>query len=483
MPYIEYESRTLQEVSALKIGKVILDQAELILDQVKFNLQRHEPSLTIPCAEWAKKVRLLPYLRSVFVLDGNEIFCTSIADNINLATISHFAISGDAKNEFSIESGGPFSPGKAVVRYQAITSEGLKMIGFIDSQYFRDILYAPAWEGTESIILHLNSKQLSSNDAYAADSSLTNFYSMASTRYPLKIDVYPVANAVSNYRKDLLLRWAPWMIMLGGVLGLLVNRDLKRRTSIKSELASALTEDEFFVCYQPIVNSVTGECVGVEALLRWEHPLQGLVSPDLFISQAETCGMINDLTLHLFKCIKRDVTNILFPKEFHLSINISANSFDSPVLISELEGLYVALKKMNIGVVVEITERQMAKNDDVTQEAMQRLRKVGIRVAIDDFGTGQSSLAYLQAFELDYLKIDKFFVATVDCPSVNTPVLDAIIELGKRLGLKLIAEGVEDETQAEYMRSRGVEYLQGYRYARPMQWVALECWFKSRLYS
>ncbi|WP_153786105.1 EAL domain-containing protein [Pseudomonas sp. EMN2] len=483
IPYIEYESRAMQEIGTLKIGKVILDQSELILDQVIFNLQRHEPLHTTPCTEWARKVRILPYLRSVFVFDGNEIICTSIADNIHPDTIDYFKTHSDTKNVFSIDPGTPLSPNNAVVRYQTTTSEGLKIIGFIDSRYFKDLLYTPAWEGAENIIFNLNSKHLSSNDTYIIDSNLTNFYSVASERYPLKIDVYPAASAVGNYRKDLLLRWAPWMIILGGILSLLVNRDLKHRTSIKSEFASALAEDEFFVCYQPIVNSVTGECVGVEALLRWEHPLQGLIPPDLFIPQAENCSMIDDLTLRLFKCIKNDVANTFLPKEFHLAINISADSLKSPVLISRLMELYDSLKKIDIDIVIEITERQMANNDIITQEAMQRLRKLGIRIAIDDFGTGQSSLAYLQTFALDHLKIDRFFVATVDYPSVNAPVLDAIIELGKRLGLKLIAEGVENETQAEYMRVRGVEYLQGYRYARPMQWEAFECWFKSRFYS
>lgn len=483
IPYIEYEARELTETSAMKTANVILEQSESIFDQVKFNVQRYEPTFATPCVEWAKTVRILPYLRSLFVLDGNKISCTSITDSIPMSTIDYFARYKVTGSEFKFESGAPFSPNKAVIMYHQITSEGYTIVAFIDGQYFSDLLYTPAWEGIEKISLRLNDAELSSTSLHTARVDAGQMYSAKSLRYPLIVQAYPASYMIGSYRAELMFRWIPWAIILGGVLSILVSRDLKYRASTKSELSLALAQEEFFVDYQPIVDAISGRCVGVEALLRWRHPLQGLVPPDIFIPQAESSGKIIDLTYRLFQCIQKDLMNTSLPKKFHLAINIAAEHFSSPNIVTDLAEFYSSLNQPDILIVAEITERQLAKNDAITQATIQALRKAGVQLAIDDFGTGQSSLAYLQNFEFDYLKVDKFFVATVDYPSVNTPVLDAIIELGKRLELKLVAEGVENETQAEYMRSQGVEYLQGFRYARPMPWSSFEVWLKARYYS
>ncbi|CAI8956669.1 EAL domain-containing protein [Pseudomonas soli] len=483
IPYLEYQARSLSRSSAVRAANVILEQAESILDQVELNIRNHGPVGGAPCAEWVKAFRIMPYVRSAFVMKGDGGYCSSVSDSLDPSMIDFLRESIVSDDGFTLDPGGPFSPGKLAIRFQKVTNEGWALTVFIETQYFKDLMYAPAWDEVDHIDLRLNNISLRSGVMRLDKGELDSRCTATSRRYPLSVDAYPAKNLILDKRRELILKWFPWLLTLGSVLSYLVHRDMRRRTSITSELALALENNEFFVVYQPVVNAVTGQCTGAEALLRWNHPLQGLISPDVFIPQAESCGKIVDLTHRLLRCVKEDLENASLPKGFHLALNIAVEHFGSQELFDHLSQLPVSLNNPDLIIVAEITERQLASNDEDTRAAIQELRKAGVQIAIDDFGTGHSSLAHLQKFELDYLKIDKFFVSTVGHISVNTPVLDAIIELGKRLELKLVAEGVEDEAQADFMRHRGVDYLQGFRYARPMPWENFERWLKSRLYS
>ncbi|CAH0265991.1 Cyclic di-GMP phosphodiesterase YahA [Rahnella aquatilis] len=208
---------------------------------------------------------------------------------------------------------------------------------------------------------------------------------------------------------------------------------------------------------------------GVEALLRWQHPIEGPIPPDVFISYAENQGLIVDLTQHMMALVAADAHTLqhAFPGPGKLSINISPHHMNKISFHDDVMNFIEALPENAFQVVFEITERGMIDTQGALRE-FNWLRRHKIEIAIDDFGTGHSALIYLEKFTLDYLKIDRGFVMSIDQNTLIAPVLDTVLKLTEELKIKTVAEGVETQMQAEYLRNHGVTYLQGYLYSKSL---------------
>ncbi|MCU5773160.1 cyclic di-GMP phosphodiesterase [Erwiniaceae bacterium BAC15a-03b] len=247
------------------------------------------------------------------------------------------------------------------------------------------------------------------------------------------------------------------------------------------EIMQAIKRGEFHVEYQPLVEAASGKAYGLEALLRWVHPVAGNIPPDLFISYAEGQNLIIPLTRHLFELVARDAHKIrqVIPVGTKMGVNLSPLHLSSDSFRDDVNSWIRAMPEKHFGYIFEITERTMVSGGN-TSEVFDWLHDQGYKIAIDDFGTGHSALIYLEKFKFDYLKIDRGFVQSIGMETVTSPVLDAVLNLAKKLNLSTVAEGVETEEQAVWLVNRGVSHMQGYFFARPMNVSQLIAWFQTR---
>ncbi len=250
---------------------------------------------------------------------------------------------------------------------------------------------------------------------------------------------------------------------------------LSGRLNLESKLRKAIVNNEFKLHYQPQLESKTNKVVGVEALIRWHHPEEGIISPGEFIPLAEETGMILKLGEWVLDEALRQlkVWQDKGYKDLIMSVNIAPQQFQQDNFVVKIEKL---LKKHQLEaeyLELEITERTVIKDIEYTVEVLNQLKKLGVGISIDDFGTGYSSLEYLNRFALDKLKIDKSFVHNRS----NLNIVKTIIMMGSNLGLEVVAEGVENEEELKFLIENNCNYYQGYYYARPEKAASAEKYF------
>jgi predicted signal transduction protein with EAL and GGDEF domain len=256
-----------------------------------------------------------------------------------------------------------------------------------------------------------------------------------------------------------------------------MNAGAMDRLQLEIALRRALKCDEFRVHYQPIVSLQTGEIVEVEALVRWEHPLRGLVPPDEFIPLAEETGLIVPIGQLVLKqaCEQAHAWQAQYPSDppLVMSVNLSARQFQHPTLVEDIAQVLQQTGLQRRVLKLEITESVVMQKAESTVTTLRKLKDLGIQLAIDDFGTGYSSLSYLKRFPVDTLKIDRAFVDGLGQDPHDTAIVEAVIALAKALNLSVTAEGIETAEQRSRLRLMGCDLGQGYYFDRPLAPEAL----------
>lgn len=300
--------------------------------------------------------------------------------------------------------------------------------------------------------LHNVSASLKEHEDFSANSTITSFFSqylkLSSKLTSALTQKQSSAGTSSKIYRDLFS----------------TSENIIRENNLKH----ALDHNEFELYYQPIVNIPHGTIAGCEALIRWNSPTLGFVSPDEFIGLAEKTGLIVPLGKWITEQACRAAQEFRQQKNIYMSINLSAVQFESETFLKDIEDAVKASSIDNGCIKLEITESILMTNPELAELSLNKLKNAGFSIAIDDFGTGYSSFSYLHRFPIDTLKIDRSFVNAMFQNERSMEIVRTISLLAKNLNMKVIAEGVEENNEGQQLDRFNCDYGQGYFYSRPV---------------
>ncbi|KNC90266.1 cyclic di-GMP phosphodiesterase [Trabulsiella odontotermitis] len=418
-------------------------------------------------------------VRAFLLVIDNRAVCSSATGpmNVPLDTLSTDVDAGKA-SDMQLLPGTPMMPSSPAfaiwVRNPLMKNHGV--FASVNANLTPFLLYSAKQNNFSGIALVVNHRALTTFSSTLVDPDKLNVKPVRIAKIdnlPLQIYLYGTMWGVQDTQYAVLL-----MIVVGLLTGLLCFYILSIGHRPGKEILTAIKRNQFYVVYQPVVAASDMKIRGVEVLMRWKHPTAGEIPPDAFIHFAEAQNLIVPLTRHLFELIARDAAALqkILPPGAKLGINIAPGHLHTPSFQDDMRAFSATLPPNYFQVVLEITER-----DTLQQQAAMRvfewLHHEGFEIAIDDFGTGHSALIYLERYAFDYLKIDRGFIKAIGTETVTSPVLDAVLTLAKRMDLVTVAEGVETQEQAEWLRDHGVNFLQGYWISRPITLARfLEAW-------
>ncbi|WP_322057137.1 EAL domain-containing protein [Paraburkholderia sp. J63] len=483
-----YEAARLVRTEAELASNFVVNQVVAIAGRAREAAQGFVSRAAEPCTKLAAELTLgtatEPYIRTLNIVDGDRLACSSALGQQAIAT--HAFMAGEGRlprgDWLAIVPSTPMVTDRPALLVGVRAPGARAVIAVVDSQYLLDLLHAAAplsaYRQAELRVGTGTSLREASADTPVASSPLVADTRKLFVGSVIDLRLYGEPAHLNETWGALLLRYLPWVVAFSALLVWLVNRAQRSRQSRREQLLRAIRAGEFHVEYQPLYGVESGRCEGAEALLRWTRPGIGTVRPDEFIPGAEEDGVIVPLTQHLLKLIARDVMLWGTRPGFHLGINFAPEHLSGADLLPDVRRFMGVIAGRRIQPVLEITERSIMRNTEQARSNLEALRADGVQVAIDDFGTGFCSLSYLEKFPFDILKIDRGFVLTIDAEGRSAVVLDAIIGLAHSLGASIVAEGVASQAQFEYLRERGAHYIQGFLYAKPMPADVFSRWYR-----
>lgn len=462
-------NRSLETV-VMETGEEAVRQFDVMLDNAALAANVVLPLAGQDCNQvelaLRDQVTRRPFVRSVNLIWDNQIYCTSLFGSFKEPVDSRNYASG----ELWLMPGNPVTPNEPLLIYRQQKDNR----GVLVSVYGFHLVNVLGLVNQKTQLLF----QVGDNwiDRYGkVRSSTTPLYPVANIRvqsaqYPYHVVAGFSAGEVWRHVIAEYLGVLGLLIFLGILSAATVHWLKKRASSPSHELQRGLDAQEFIPYFQPVVRGDTKQWAGAEVLMRWQHPQEGLVRPDLFIPFAEHSGLIVPMTRSLMQQTAALLAPHVVTMEpgFHIGFNITARHCENLELIEDCRDFLRAFPKGHVRLVLELTERELIVPTEITHTLFAELHAMGVTIAIDDFGTGHSSLNYLRDFNVDYLKIDKSFVAMIGVDALSRHILDSVIELSAKLDLGIVAEGIETEEQSHYLAAKGVDYLQGYLFARPL---------------
>jgi sensor c-di-GMP phosphodiesterase-like protein len=461
--------RALKQSAQLTAEEAIR-QFELMLDNTAQAARELLPLAGQSCIDinlaLREQVTRRPFVRSTNVIWDDDIYCSSLFGNYH----EKIAPGDYSQGQLLLMKGNPVTPDTALLVYR-ISNGKRGAMSTLDGYHLSNVLRLIGRQTV--LVLQVGRNWLTAdgkfhNDALpdlpVAQSTLT------STRYPFSVTAGFPKGEVWFYMTSQYPPLFSLLIFFGVLSGAIAHFLQKRTSSPSHEMKRALDAAEFIPYFQAVVHGQSKKLSGVEVLMRWNHPKEGLVRPDLFIPFAEHSGLIVPMTRSLMQQTAALLAPLSasFTEPFHIGINITANHCQDLELVKDCREFLAAFVPGSIHLVLELTERELIEPTALTHQLFEQLHELGVMIAIDDFGTGHSSLGYLRQFNVDFLKIDQSFVAMIGIDALSSHILDSIMELAAKLDLAMVAEGVETQAQSDYLSAHNVNFLQGYLYGKPM---------------
>ncbi|ROV59252.1 EAL domain-containing protein [Vibrio ponticus] len=413
------------------------------------------------------------YIKEIGLYSNGYVTCTSNEgpNNIRLSDAVLDRING-APNNITISIGESSSHLHTFFVYTSI-SESVGLNALIPPERFTKLI-------EQSVKVHEYQYRLTIlgyelTNTYQGNFPKSQLATFTSELYPFKLELLPTFGTYQyHYFANV------WQVILAAsicsLIYLIVGYHLLAKRSIEYTLLNAIYNDEIELYLQPIVDINTNLVVGSEALVRWHHPIQGQISPEVFIPLAEKLGAIDLLTEKMLSMVAQFLhDNPNYHQSKYVSVNVSRISLIDDHFLKSLTSFANRYPLFVDRILLEVTE-----NIDFDQQQLNKalknltnIQKLGFKLAIDDFGTGYSGLNFIRLHSFQVMKIDQVFIKSLHSESNITPVLVSMIQLAKELNMKVIAEGVETEQQIELLRRLGVSYIQGYYYSYPVKPDAL----------
>lgn len=416
----------------------------------------------------------------ILVRDGIA-FCSSATGEM-LVPLSELAPGlDDSKNiDFTLLHGSSKMPNNSIIAAW-FRSPGMENSG---------IYAAISINLTPYLLFSANQRNITSVALVIGDNALTSHNDRIVKLDHLPTDPVHIAD-IPGYPVALYIYGSAWQtedlqlsalasLIFGALIGSFGAYVLAVHRRLEHKILLGIKQNQFFLAYQPAMNTTELTTDGVEVLMRWKHPTAGLIPPDIFINAAEAQQLIVPLTRHLFSLVAKDAVRLqqILPVGTKLALNLSPSHLYSATFKEDILALAASLPLHHFKVVFEITERGMLREKEVN-EIFAWIHQQGFYIAVDDFGTGNSALIYLERFTLDFLKIDKGFINSICVSTATAPVLDAILTIARRLDIETVAEGVETAEQAKWLIDRGVNYLQGYYFTHPLAVEQFIQWYQA----
>ncbi|WP_313001603.1 EAL domain-containing protein [Pseudomonas sp.] len=466
--YMQAE-RTLQQ-SAGETAEQALRQFDLMLDNTAEAARMLLPLAGKNCEEvklaLREQVTRRPFVRSTNLVWDNNLYCSSLFGEFKEVVNAGNYHDG----RLWLMNGNPVTPDTALLIYRLSNGRG-GALTTLDGYHLSNILRLI---GRQTLLMLQVGENWLSADGNVHKGSLPVLpvaqSVLESQRYGFKVSAGFPKGEIWRYMAAEYPPLFSLLLFFGVVSGAIGHFIQQRSTSPSHEMLRALEAGEFIPYFQPVVYGDSKRWSGAEVLMRWNHPKEGLVRPDLFIPFAEHSGLIVPMTRSLMQqtAVLLGPQSATFNKPFHVGINIAASHCHDLELVKDCRDFLAAFEPGSVELVLELTERELIEPNDITLELFEQLRALGVKIAIDDFGTGHSSLGYLRTFKVDFLKIDQSFIAMIGIDALSRHILDSIIELSAKLDLGIVAEGVETQAQVDYLTAHKVSFLQGYLFGKPM---------------
>lgn len=448
---------------SVRLVDLTLDNASTAADAVANLIDAPCNQETIQALRW--QVAKVPNVRTVNLYRGDTVYCTSLfGQKIDYATTGKYV-----NGQLLLMSGNAVTPDHPLIVYRRDVNGNGILIG-VDGYFLHNILRLLSTH--TYLVLKVGDRWMDNVGKIHHDEGWPAGERMAlsSPRYPYEVRLVIQKSEHWRYIFDYATASLLLFPMVGLFVAFMTYGLLGRIGTPVSALKTALEKKQFIPYLQPVVDGTSHQITGCEVLMRWQHPRSGLIPPYQFIPLAEESGLIVPMTRLMMGQVREQLGPLAthLPKGFHFGFNICASHFKDLTLADDCKAFIDAFKANPINLVLELTERELIEQSETTHRLFNALRQMGVLIAMDDFGTGHSSLAYLQKFHIDILKIDQSFISRIGTDALAGHIVDNVIDLAKRLQMVIVAEGVETQTQVDYLAPYRLEFLQGYFFGKPV---------------